>query len=548
MKKALLITLTALISIVIGIGLGRSWLSGGDGASEAAATGERQILYWKAPMDPNYRRDEPGKSPMGMDLVPVYADEVGDEDPGVVSIDPEVVNNLGVRTAMVESGALSRRIETVGYVGYDEDTLHQINTRVDGWIERLAVKATGDPVRRGQSLFELYSPTLVNAQEEFLATMNSRTQGLVEASRERLVALGVTKAEIDRLARERTVKQRVRVFAQTDGFIAHLGVREGIYITPATEVMSIAELDRVWVIAEVFERQAAWVRPGQRAEVELDYLPGQRWQGTVDYVYPELDQQTRTLKVRLRFDNADEVLRPNMFARVTVYGTETGSVTHVPREALIRGGKVDRLVVALGEGRFRTQPVEVGIESGDRIEIRRGVSAGDRIVTSGQFLIDSESNIDVALSRMEEMNDAAVPMAVDVVATVRAVEGDTIKLDHPAIADWQWPAMTMDFGVSDLALLDGIEASDVVAITIERHGDSHYLVTALSATGEREAAPASDASETDHASMDHSGMDHGAMDHSEMDHGDGSSVAPDDEASANEHNHGASDDHQEHQP
>ncbi len=548
MKKLLFTVAAIAAALFVGFVAGRFGSAGSDDGSGKTTVGERQVLYWKAPMDPNYRRDEPGKSPMGMDLVPVYADEVGDEDPGVVSIAPEVVNNLGVRTAMVERGVLSRRIDTVGYVGYDEDTLHQINTRVDGWIEQLAVKATGDPVKRGQSLFELYSPTLVNAQEEFLATMNSRTQGLVEASRERLVALGLTKAEIDRLARERTVKQRVRVFAQTDGFIAHLGVREGVYITPATEVMSIAELDRVWVIAEVFERQAAWVRPGQRAEVELDYLPGQRWQGTVDYVYPELDQQTRTLKVRLRFDNADEVLRPNMFARVTVYGTETGSVTHVPREALIRGGKVDRVVVALGEGRFRTQPVEVGIESGDRIEIRRGVSAGDRIVTSGQFLIDSESNIDVALSRMEEMNEAAPPMAVDVVATVRGVDGDTVKLDHPAIADWQWPAMTMDFGVSDPALLEGIAASDVVAITIERHGDSHYLVTALSATGERDAAPASDAGETDHSSMDHSGMDDGAMDHSEMDHGDGSSGAPDDETAANEHNHGASGDHQEHQP
>ncbi|MGD8323399.1 MAG: efflux RND transporter periplasmic adaptor subunit, partial [Gammaproteobacteria bacterium] len=200
-----------------------------------------------------------------------------------------------------------------------------------------------------------------------------------------------------------------RVFAQKNGVVAHLGVREGVYVTPATNVMSIAELDRVWVLAEVFEREAAWVAPGQRAQVRLDYLPGQRWSGTVDYVYPELDPRTRTLQVRLRFDNQTEVLRPNMFARVEIAASETDPVLHVPREAVIRGGDVDRVVLALGEGRFRAQPVEIGIEAGDRIEIRSGVEEGDLIVTSGQFLIDSESNIDSALRRMDPGMDMGMP-------------------------------------------------------------------------------------------------------------------------------------------
>ncbi len=260
-------------------------------------------------------------------------------------------------------------------------------------------------MKQGQLLFELYSPTLVNAQQEYLAALRSSNKVLLDASKDRLDALGVTTGEVARLDRERTVRQRVRVYAEMDGVIAHLGVREGIYVTPATEVMSVARLDRVWVIAEVFERQAAWVEPGQRAEVELDYLPGRRWQGVVDYVYPELDPATRTLRVRIRFDNEGEVLRPNMFARVTLFGGETEPVVHVPREALIRGGKVDRVVLALGAGRFRAQPVEVGIESGDRVAIREGVSPGDRVVTSGQFLIDSESNIEAALSRMQRAGD-----------------------------------------------------------------------------------------------------------------------------------------------
>lgn len=481
MKRILSIAALIAVVLAIGVGLGR-WWPDETGTSGESGTAEREILYWKAPMDPNYRRDEPGKSPMGMDLVPVYADEAGDAEPGVVSIDPMIVNNLGVRTARAEEGVLSRRIETVGYVGYDEDTLHHIHTRVDGWIEKLSVKASGDPVTRGQVLFELYSPTLVNAQEEYLATLKSRTSGLAEASRARLIALGVTESEIERLDRERTVKQRIRVHAQADGFLTHLGVREGIYITPATDVMSIAELDQVWVLVEVFERQAAWVQPGQRAEVELDYLPGERWRGTVDYVYPELDQMTRTLKVRLRFDNPAETLRPNMFARVTIFGEKSPPVVHVPQEALIRGGAVDRVVLALGDGQFRAQPVDVGMEAGDRIAIRSGLAAGDRVVTSGQFLIDSESNIETALARMDTPGEEeAPPMRVQVAAVVRGVnpDGPTVRLEHAAIAEWSWPAMTMAFDVAEQALLEGLDEGASVAATIEKHGDDHFVVTDL---------------------------------------------------------------------
>lgn len=400
MKKPLLVIVAVVAAIGIGILIGRSMDSASGTSAGSTGNSDREILYWVAPMDANYRRDEPGKSPMGMDLVPMYADDV-DDQPGVVSIDTTLVNNLGVRTAKAQRGQLSQQIETVGYVGYDEDTVQHVHTRVDGWIEKLATKATGDRVEKGQLLFELYSPALVNAQEEYLVALRSNNKLLLKASKERLAALGVSGSEIARLDQERTIRQRVRVYAEADGVIAHLGVREGIYVTPATEIMSVAELDKVWVLAEVFERQAAWVKAGQKAVVELDYLPAGIWNGIVDYVYPELDPKTRTLKVRLRFDNAEEALRPNMFARVTIQGDSIGEVIHVPRAALIRGGSVDRVVVALGEGRFRAQPVETGIESGDRVAIRKGIADGELVVVSGQFLIDSESNIDAALRRMD---------------------------------------------------------------------------------------------------------------------------------------------------
>lgn len=402
MKKILSFGLAALTALVIGFGVGRySPFSQKSGDATMAEPGDASdILYWVAPMDPNYRRDEPGKSPMGMDLVPVYADATGRE-PGQVTIDPTMVHNLGVRTAPALRSELPRRFDTVGYVAYDEDTVQHVHTRVDGWIERLVTKASGERVTQGQLLFELYSPTLVSAQEEYLAARRSGNRSLMSASRDRLVALGVSAPDIDRLATNKQALRTVPVRAEADGVIAHLGVREGIFVTESTEIMSVARLDSVWVIAEVFERQASWVRPGQKATVRLDYRPGETFSSTIDYIYPELDPVTRTLKVRLRFDNDSESLRPNMFARVTIDGAGFGEVVHVPREAVIRGGRTDRVVIDLGNGRFKVTPVMIGIESGDRIAIRSGLRAGDRVVTSSQFLLDSESNVDTALDRLE---------------------------------------------------------------------------------------------------------------------------------------------------
>ena len=468
-------------ALLLGVIAGRFWAprtGGGDASNES---GEPEVLYWVAPMDPDYRRDEPGKSPMGMDLVPVYADDADDMGPAVVSIDPTVVNNLGVRTAQAERGALARRVETVGYVSYNEDSLQHIHSRVDGWIETLAIKAAGDPVSNGQLLFQLYSPTLVNAQQEYLAALNGGNRTLIGASRARLESLGVTATEVARLDSERIANRLVSIYADADGYAAELGVREGIYITPATEIMSIAQLDQVWVLVEVFERQAAWISEGQQAEVELDYLPGQSWHGIVDYIYPELDPSTRTLKVRLRFDNSSQVLRPNMFGRITVFGSATDPVVHVPREALIRGGAVDRVVVALGDGRFRAQPVDVGIESGDRVEIRSGIAEGDVIVTSGQFLIDSESNIESALMRMDEDAAVELPNRVHIGAIVRGTDLSSLQitLQHEPVPEWSWPAMTMSFDVADRSVIENLGEGQSVDVVIEKLADGRHRITEI---------------------------------------------------------------------
>lgn len=376
---------------------------------------EKEVMYWVAPMNPTYRRDEPGKSPMGMDLIPVY--EGGEEEMGegipIVKIRPEVINNLGVRSTKVERGPLWKRIVTVGYIDYDETRINHIHTRTEGWIEKLQVRAEGEQVKRGQLLFELYSPPLVNAQEEYLQALASGNQRLAEASKEKLSALGISKSEIDRLGKDKKVTQNIRFYAPQSGVLINLGVREGMYIKPETQILSIASLDTIWLLAEVFERQANWVEAGQSAEATLPSMPGVVWKGRVEYVYPDLDPITRTLRVRIRFNNSKEMLKPNMYSHVTIFAGEKKDVISIPREALIRDAKQKRVIKALGDGRFQAQEVVAGMESGDWIEIISGLNEGDDIVISSQFLIDSESNLKASLNRMQSMDDPMQEQSMD---------------------------------------------------------------------------------------------------------------------------------------
>ncbi len=373
-------------------------------STPAIAAEEEEILYWVAPMDPNYRRDEPGKSPMGMDLVPVYADAGNEGD--IVKINPAMVQNLGVRTAKAERGKLWRLIEAVGYVAFDERRLSHVHLRTDGWIEKLNVKSNGESVKKGDVLFELYSRELVNAQEEYVQALRGSNDYLKRASRERLEALGMSSQQIREVARKRRAFQRVRILAGQDGVVHNLNVREGMFVKPNMEVMTLADLSSVWLLVDVFERQSDWVAAGQPAEVRLAYLPGQVWEGDVQFVYPTIDAKTRTLQARLQFDNPDNTLKPNMYADVRIYAGPKRDVLSIPREALIKAVDSQRVVIALGEGRFRAVPVVAGMESGERVEILEGLNDGDEVVTSAQFLIDSEASLRASFSRMGS-DDAA---------------------------------------------------------------------------------------------------------------------------------------------
>jgi len=443
---------------------------------------EKKVLYWVAPMDATYRRDEPGKSPMGMDLVPVY-DEGGDGS--TVKISPAVENNLGVRTAVVKKDKLWRRIDTVGYVDYDENKISHLHLRTQGWIEKLYVKSEGERVKKGQLLFEVYAPELVNAQEEYLQAVRSNNRGLASASGERLIALGISPIQINQLNKTRKVKQYVKVYAKQNGIIAKLSIREGMFVMPQKQVMSLADLSSVWLLAEVFESQADWVKEGQSAEVTLSYLPGREWEGTVEYIYPSLDLKTRTLKVRLLFENKDESLKPNMFAKVAIYGGAKRDVISIPREALIRTGNDQRVIISLGKGRFEARNVTAGIESGEFIEIVKGVNEGDRVVTSGQFLIDSEASLKASIARMTSVDDKKDDMAemkkpaekILGTATLNSVmpAHNMVNMSHDPIPALEWPAMEMDFTVKKELSLKGLNKGDKVEFELEKTEDGYVV-------------------------------------------------------------------------
>jgi Cu(I)/Ag(I) efflux system membrane fusion protein len=440
---------------------------------------EPEILYWVAPMDPGFRRDGPGKSPMGMDLVPVYAEQESDSD--AIHISAAVEQSLGVRTSKAERRSLWRKVEATGYVGFDETRVSQINLRTEGWIERLLVKNEGERVKKGQLLFEFYSPQLINAQKEFLQIKRRNDSQMLSAASEKLLALGMVQADIRRLEKTSKASNTVQVLAPQDGTVTSLNVKEGIFVKPATEIMSLADLSSVWLQAGVFESQADWVTESQSAEAYLNYMPGEVFSGRVDYVYPVLDPKTRTLQVRLRFDNPGERLKPNMYARVTIFGKSHPGALSIPREALIPGQDADRVVVALGGGKYTVQEVISGIESGNWVEIIAGLEAGDEVVTSAQFLIDSEASLAGSIHRLDAhqmTGSKAGPQAVFSNGIVKAVDPKTrrVRISHGPIEALGWAAMTMEFDVVPGADLETINIGQNVHFSLSPSEVGDYVI------------------------------------------------------------------------
>jgi Cu(I)/Ag(I) efflux system membrane fusion protein len=455
---------------------------------------EEKPLYWVAPMDKNYRRDGPGLSPMGMELVPVYAKK-GNADGGAegsaegdVTISAAVENNLGVKTAEVGYSDLYQPIDTVGTVQLDESKIKHIHSRVEGWIEVLNVSSVGDTVKKGQTLYELYSPALVNAQEEYLAALRSGNNNLIKASKSRLFSLGLSEQHAKHLEQRRKVDQRVKVIAEIDGVVINLMVRQGMFIKPATEVISIGSLDSVWILGEVFERQSYLVSLGQEVEINFNAMPAKQWQGKISYIYPQLDAATRTLQVRINIDNPKHILKPNMLANLRIISQSSERSLSIPKQALIKSRNHNRVVKSLGDGKYQSVLVELGYEGLDeasgmaKIQILDGLEEGDRVVTSAQFLIDSESNIDAELDRLSSNEPTSIVknndsvMAMGVINSVMAGH-DMLNITHEPVEEWGWPDMTMNFDVDGTLDLSQLSEGERIHFTIKKYQDGSIMIT-----------------------------------------------------------------------
>ncbi len=472
-------------------------------ASDAASGGERTIAYWVAPMDPNYRRDAPGKSPMGMDLIPVYeGEEPGassddGDDAGAVRVSPATMNNIGVRSAAADRGDFGATLRTVGYVALDDDTTSHIHVRAEGWIEDLRVRSLGAEVQADEILFAFFSQDLAAASWEYVRELQRGSGAMTRGARAKLKALGVSDQQIEEIRQSREPAERIKVFAPRDGVLVQMGVAEGMYIRPDQTLMTLSDLSSVWVIAEVIESQSDRVSPGMEAEARLAHQPGKVWRGRVDYVYPELDPVTRTARVRLRFANPDRTLRPNMFADIILNTPTRENVLRVPSEAVIRVRGEDRVVIDQGNGRFRPRPVEIGAQWNGLTEILGGLEEGERVVLSGQFLIDSEASLSAGMARMEEPGNgsgdrtdepaAALPeILAETDATVNAVDAAArvINVSHAAIPVLGWPPMTMDFGLAegfDMATLP--DAGQAVRLDIGRDAAGAFVAIRVGPAG-----------------------------------------------------------------
>ncbi len=402
-------------------GLGAGYLLFGSsepqpsGAMEGAVA-ERKPLFYRNAMNPSVTSPIPAKDSMGMDYIPIYADDQADSDApaGTVKIDAETVQNIGVRTAIATEGPLSRTVRAVGRVVFDETLLAKIYPKIDGWVETLKVDKTGAQVKKGDLLLSLYSPQLVASQEEYLlALKNSKTlakspledirlgaKRLVKSARLRLELLDVPEHQIKTLEQSGEINRATHIHSPFNGVVIKMGVQAGQYVTPKSQLYQVADLSKVWVYAEVFEFELPWVNEGDSAQISVEGVPGREFHGHISYIYPYLDRKTRTATVRLEFDNSDGALMPEMFANVILKSARSEPAVLVPAQAVVRSGARKQVFVVREPGKFEPREVVVGITSEGKSQILKGVKAGEEVVISAQFLIDSESSLREATAKM----------------------------------------------------------------------------------------------------------------------------------------------------
>jgi len=405
-----------LLCLLLGAGAGYFMFGGGD-AQQAAApvAAEKQPLFYRNPMNPAITSPVPAQDSMGMDYIPVYADDGTDAIVGTVRIDPVVQQNLGVRTAQAERRSLARMIRAVGRVDYDESRVTRLHPKVEGWIKEIWIDKTGQLVDDDAILLSIYSPKLVATQQEYLLALNNRetlrnsefadiregADALVRSSRERLSLMDVPEHQIVELEQSGVVKEELHIHAPAGGTVMRIGARKGQYVTPATELYEIVDLRRVWVYADVYESDLPWIRNGDHADIRISGQRDKNFSAQLDYIYPYADAKTRTTRIRLVLDNPGLLLRPETFAEVTIHADEQSNLVVVPAEAVIRSGERPLVFVMVEEGVLEPRPVTLGLESGEYVAVASGLEAGERVVVSAQFLIDSESRLREAAAKMQ---------------------------------------------------------------------------------------------------------------------------------------------------
>ena len=389
-------------------------------SSDSPCPGGAPPLFWKAPMDSNFIRDEPGKSPMGMDLVPQCPSGPSAGAAGGILIDPVTMQNTGVRTVRAERRDLAPTIRAVGRIVVDERRVHHVHTKVQGWVEELFIEYKGQSVERGKPLLEIYSPELVATQEELLLAARYQDEiadsphedvrgsgkSLFDATLRRLQLWDVSDAQIEQLLETGKGGKTLTLFAPMSGVVTELGVRHGMEIDSRTNLFTIADLSRVWMVSDVYEQDLPWLEVGQVGEVEFGFIPGRRFRGEITYIAPFLDPETRTASVRLELPNPDGLLRLEMFGNTILRGTTREDVIAVPVRAVIRSGRRNIVFVATGGGRFEPRDVQLGLDPGEGwIEIAEGIAEGEDVVVSGQFLIDSESRLQEVIEKMRHVSE-----------------------------------------------------------------------------------------------------------------------------------------------
>lgn len=413
--------MTALLMLMIGLA-GGYWFAithlAAHEPQSQALLGEPKILFYRNPMYPDIISPVPTQDSMGMDYIPVYAasNKQAKDPVGTVSIDGVTVQNIGVRTAPAVQTSLAHTIRAVGRVAFDEQRMVHLHPKTEGWIEKLNVDKTGQWVAKNTDLLSIYSPQLVASQQEYILALNNLkalqnspiadirkgAQDLVQSSRERLKLLDVPKHQIHELEHSLKIKKNLHIHAPADGIVMQIGAREGQFVTPETEIYMLADLSKVWVYADIYEHELPWVKPGDSVEMQLTGIPGQTFTGLLAYIYPYADAKTRTVKVRMVFDNPELLLKPDMFADVTIYVNQQSNVIVIPSEAVIRSGSRTQVFVLRSPGKFEPRLVTLGMASNGKVSILEGLQAGELVVVSAQFLLDSESKLREATAKMLE--------------------------------------------------------------------------------------------------------------------------------------------------